>query len=107
MNASDQPLFDDSDALYEHLLRVYDDYRTARMNQKYYARRLSTYKRLNLTFEGALGVGTSGTIGSLAIWQTAIGTFAWALIAGATAIIAVLKPIIPISKELNDTVNYM
>jgi hypothetical protein len=70
------------------------------LNRKYYACRLTTYRRWNLAFEIALAVGTSGTIGAWAIWKNGDGQYVWTFIAGAAAILALLKPILTLPKQI-------
>jgi hypothetical protein len=60
----------------------------------YYAHRLTICRRWNAAFEIILAFGTSGTIGTWAIWKTGAGGYAWLIIAAVTALVAdVLKPI--------------
>lgn len=82
------------------LLEIYDLYRTVLLNRKYYARRLDLTKKMNLWLEICLAVGTSGTIGAWAIWKTGYGQYIWIVIAGGAAILAVIKPIVQLSKGI-------
>ena len=86
--------------LRERLLQLYRTYRTALLNRKYYACRLTTYRRWNLSLEIALAVGTSGTIGAWAVWKDGDGKYAWTIIAGLAAVLAVLKPILALPKQI-------
>lgn len=79
---------------------LYDSYRTALLNRKYYAHRLLVYQRWNLILELAVAVGTSGAIGAWAIWKQGVGRNAWAFLAGLAALIAVVKPIIQLPKRI-------
>ncbi|HJR07652.1 MAG TPA: hypothetical protein VJ842_10360 [Pyrinomonadaceae bacterium] len=77
----------------DELKRFYDAYRDAYMNEKYYARRLTRFRRLNDTYEAALAIGASGTIGSWQIWNTSgLGGKLWAAFGGVVALMVVLKP---------------
>lgn len=80
------------------LKQIYDHYRTVLFNQKYYAHRLTTVKRWNLSLEILLAIGTSAAIGTWVIWDTGIGEKFWPLIAGASAVLAILKPILQLPK---------
>ena len=84
----------------ELLKQIYDAYRTALMHSRYYAYRLKTYKRWDKILEIALAVGTSGTIASLTIWKTGYGEYTWAIIAGLSAFLAILKPILNIQNDI-------
>jgi len=86
--------------LRERLLQLYRTYRTALLNRKYYACRLTLYRRWNLGLEIALAVGTSGTIGAWAVWKNGTGQYLWTFIAGAAAILALLKPILALPKQI-------
>ncbi len=79
---------------------LYDAYRTALLNRKYYADRLVTRQRWNLALEVILAVGTSGTIGGWAIWKQGVGPGVWAAVAGFVALIAILKPLLQLSKAI-------
>jgi hypothetical protein len=79
---------------------IYDEYRNALMRSKYYAYRLKTYKTYNKLLEIVLAVGTSGVVGALAIWQTGYGKDAWAVVAGLSAILVIIKPIINLQDKI-------
>jgi len=89
-----------NDMLISRLKRIYDDYRTALMNTKYYAHRLRTYRRWNLTIECCLAIGTSGAIGAWAIWNDSIGMHIWAVMTGCVTLLAILKPILQFSAHI-------
>lgn len=94
-----EPPIDDNK--FEGLSRkIYDDYRTALLNQLYYACRLARYKRYNLVYEIVIALGTSGTIAAWYAWQTGVAKQAWALYAGVVAILTVIKPIVNLPKEI-------
>ncbi|HEY0323796.1 MAG TPA: hypothetical protein VGC66_22780 [Pyrinomonadaceae bacterium] len=80
--------------------KIYDDYRTALLNQLYYACRLARYKRYNLLYEIILALGTSGTIAAWYAWRTDTGKIAWAFYAGVVAILTVIKPIVNLPREI-------
>jgi hypothetical protein len=84
----------------DELRRFYDFYRTAYLNEKYYARRLTKFSRLNDTYEAALAVGASGTIGSWQIWNSAgVGGKVWAAFGGVVALLVVLKPFFRLAQK--------
>src|SRR3954451_6385755 len=68
---------------------VYDDYRKARLNVKFYGRKLGRLQATNLVMELSIAVGRSGVIAALAIWKTDQGKFWLALIAAIAAILGV------------------
>ena len=74
---------------------VYDLYKTARLNVKYYAQRLSDIERTNFVIELVIAVAapTSAVTG---IWllKTEVGQEVWKYIAALAALSAVLKPLL-------------
>jgi len=86
--------------LRNQLREVYNLYRTVRLNCKYYGHRLELYKKINLALECTLAITTSSTIGAWAMWKTGPGVYVWAIIAGVSAILAVMKPILHLPKEI-------
>ena len=89
-----------TDELRPTLIEVYNLYRTALLNRKYYARRLAGWRWWNMVCEVAIALGTSGTIATWAVWKTGLGEYAWTFVAAFTAILAVLKPIIQLTKGI-------
>ncbi len=87
------------DELRNRLIQIYDEYRTALLNGKYYARRLALYRNLDLWSEIVAALGTSSAIGSWALWKTTFGANGWTLLAGAAVIVSLLKPIPPVRQE--------
>lgn len=80
---------------------LHNEYRTALLNRKYYGCRLARFQTLNKWFEGLIAVGASGSgVAGLALWKTETGVYVWGAISGASIILAVLKPIIGLSKEI-------
>jgi hypothetical protein len=84
----------------EFLSDLYDSYRTSLMNMKYYGLRLSAFQRLNLMLELVVAIGASASVAGWAIWKIASGSVVWAVIAGTSALLAVIKPIAQISKQV-------
>jgi len=72
---------------------VYDNYRTVRLNVKYYAERLEKFVRWNMTFEIGIAISAPGSVVS-GLWflKNETGIVAWQCIAAVTAILAFLKP---------------
>lgn len=84
----------------DRLKQVYDKYRNLHMSRDYYACRLALYQRYNLVYEIALAVGTSGAVGAWYIWQTATGMVTWAVVGGLISVLAVIKPILQLPKQI-------
>ncbi|MCX5999623.1 MAG: hypothetical protein NTU41_08560 [Chloroflexi bacterium] len=89
-------------ALYDRVKALNDAYREALMNRKYYGYRLSRVKARSLCMDIVIAVGTSSAIAAWAIWKsTSAGANAWAALAGLATLLAVLKPILNLSKEVD------
>ena len=83
------------------LRRVYDNYRAVWMSRDYYACRLDYLQKCNLWYEIVVAIGASGSaVSGWYVWQTQAGAFVWALIAGAAALLAILKPILQLPKQI-------
>jgi hypothetical protein len=79
---------------------IYDRYRTAQMNRKYYAQRLTTTSRYNTAYEGILALGASTSIAAWTLWKTDVGQRVWAIFGGAVAILVVLKPLFGLPRRI-------
>jgi hypothetical protein len=78
-----------------------DTYRTELLNRLYYGYRLARVKRWNLVLEIVVAIGTSSAIGAWVVWQkTETGEIVWAILAGAAALVAILKPILQLPKKV-------
>lgn len=88
-------------ALYDCVRAVNNTHRTALMNRKYYGYRLSGIRRLSITLEIVVAIGTSSAVGAWVIWKTtSTGETAWAILAGLAAVIATIKPFINLSRQI-------
>ena len=90
----------DDDSIATELLGLYDLYRNALMNEKYFGNRLEFYRRANRAIEILLAITASGAVGSWAVWDTTLGTYVWKALGALSAILAIVKPIIQLSKQV-------
>jgi hypothetical protein len=75
--------------------QVYDEYRTARLNAKYYGVLLERARRGNLLMESLIALAASSSaISGWGLWQTPSGRTLWSLLAGTAAVLAILKPLL-------------
>lgn len=83
---------------------IYDAYRIAALNKKYYGRRLASYRRLNFWIEIAIAIGTTGSggIAGLAIWGTLPGSYMWLVLSGIAAVLAVVKPVLQLADRIEN-----
>ncbi|MBV9068281.1 MAG: hypothetical protein JO231_06195 [Acidobacteria bacterium] len=79
---------------------VNDEYRTAALNRKYYGCRLQTVKRQNLTCEILLAFSSSSAVAAWSLWQTETGSLAWKILSAVAAIIAIVKPLLALDKDI-------
>jgi hypothetical protein len=86
--------------LRSNLRRVYDSFRTALFNRKYYACRLQRHRQANMWLECVLAIGTSGTVAGLSIWHGGVGKVVWAVFGGLVALTSVLKPVVGLPKSI-------
>jgi hypothetical protein len=83
------------------LTQIYDAYRSALLNRKYYGCQLDFYRKLNRTTDIVLAIATPGMVGGWAIWHTTTGQTLWAVIAGGVSLLAAVKPIFNWPKEID------
>jgi hypothetical protein len=82
---------------------VYDKLRTARLNVKYYSRRLQTLERINFFLELVLlASAPSSAIAGLWFWDQPLGKVAWQYFGIVAAIAAVLKPLLSLTKRIKE-----
>ena len=87
--------------LTEEVIAVYDQYRMALLNLKYYGAKLAKTRNHNFWLEFILAVAASGVVGSWAIWQDkALGSMVWAGFAGFTTLLAIAKPLLQLGSEI-------
>ena len=80
---------------------VYDLYRTAKLNVKYYLCKLSSVEKINFTMELILLItAPSSAIAGLWFWETPYGQDAWQYLGVVSAIVAVLKPSLSLTKRI-------
>ncbi|WP_250528807.1 hypothetical protein [Caballeronia sp. ATUFL_F1_KS4A] len=82
---------------------VYDKLRTARLNVKYYCRRLQRLERIIFTLDVILLVAApSSAIASLWFWDTPAGRIAWQSLSVVAAIIATVRPIFHLTRRVKE-----
>lgn len=81
--------------------RVNNAYRTSLLNVKYYGYKLKWATRFNLFAEITIAVTSAGGVSGWAIWSTKGGASIWATVVGLAALLAVLKPILPLSRNIS------
>ncbi|MDP1993128.1 MAG: hypothetical protein Q8K00_19095 [Syntrophales bacterium] len=80
---------------------VYDKLRTARLNVKYYSRRLQSIERINFVMELVLlASAPSAAIAGLWFWDQPLGKVVWQYFGVVAAITALLKPLLNLPKQI-------
>jgi hypothetical protein len=74
---------------------LYNHYRDACLNQKYYGHRYVHVERWNKGVEIAIAIGSAtSAIGAWPLWQSSVGKVIWAGVAAISTTLAVVKPFI-------------
>ncbi len=82
---------------------VYDKLRTARLNVKYYSRRLQTLERQNFLIELVLlATAPSSAVAGLWFWEAEYGKVIWQYFGIVAAVTAVLKPLLNLTKRIKE-----
>lgn len=82
---------------------VYDMLRSARLNVKYYERRLERLEHLNFIIELVLlASAPSSAIAGLWFWDTEIGKMIWQWFGVIAAIAVMLKPLLSLTKRIKE-----
>lgn len=80
---------------------VYDAYRDSKLWVLYYSEKLDRHKRLNSFIEIILAITTSSSaVAALWLWDTALGREIWKYVLAASAILAIIKPIIKLTEKV-------
>lgn len=79
---------------------VYDEYRTARLNAKYYTEKLRRTTRSNFLIELLLALSSSSAVAAIWLLQTPVGELAWKVLGPVAAILAVYRPVAKLSDKL-------
>jgi hypothetical protein len=90
----------DTKLLEGQLTLVYDLYRTARLNRKYYGDRLAAYQKWNTFVELIVALGTSTAIGGLVFLQIGLGKTVLASIGVLAVVIGVVKTSLQLSQKI-------
>lgn len=91
----------DYEALRAELSVMYDAYRNAAMNEKYYANRITHLTNWNRYYEIILAIGTSTAILSWAVWDINSTAKAFrAVFSGLITLLAIIKPFLKMPEDI-------
>lgn len=79
---------------------VYNEYRTSRLNVRYYERQLSSLRFKNYLLEFVLAFSVSSGVMGLWWWETVLGGYIWKALVTLAAFLAVLKPLVRLSDQV-------
>ena len=80
---------------------VYNEYRTARLNVKYYSRELKKVRKESILLQSFLAVtAPSSAIAGLWFWETELGNRIWQILGIGSAFAAVLLPFFSFPKRI-------
>jgi hypothetical protein len=82
---------------------IYDEYRNVLLYKYYYGMRLVTYRKFNGLMEFFISIGATGSgVAGLAVWQSDYGRLAWAILSGASIVLAVSKPLLKFGEKIEN-----
>jgi len=96
---AEENMFDEG-AMFNPVRDLYFQYRTVCLNRKYYGYRLQAIRGWDKFFEIVIAIGTSSVVGGWSLWHAGIGSTIWAVLGGLTALVAVIKPFLQFSKQV-------
>jgi hypothetical protein len=82
------------------VIDVYNQLRTARLNVKYHEAKLRRWRRLNFWMELLIAISASSTAASAWFFQGTLGTCLWKFLTGATAMLAIAKPMLKLPDKI-------
>jgi hypothetical protein len=93
----------DLDPLREELRIIYNKYRSALLNLKYYGCKVDRISFRNKIFEAIIAIGASSSgVAGFALWKSDQGKYIWAAISGASILLSVIKPIVGYSSDIEE-----
>jgi hypothetical protein len=81
---------------------VYDEFRTTRLNIKYYTVLLNTLQQRQNVIDIAIAISAPGSaIAGFVFWNSDLGHWVWQVFAVVAALLAIIKPIIKINDQID------
>jgi len=82
---------------------VYDEFRTAKLNVRYYESKLKKLSRWNSLTEWILAISASSSVAGLWLWENLIGGYAWKAVGTLAVVLAVGRPVLNITEKIKTT----
>lgn len=76
---------------------VYNLFRTARLNSKFYTHEFNRLKNLNFRMEILIAVSTSSSAATVWLFSTALGEIVWQTLGSIAALLAIIKPFLKLT----------
>jgi hypothetical protein len=84
---------------------IYDAYRTALLNRKYFDRMRSRYRSLITSADVVIAIGAGSAsygIASLAIFGTLPGKYVWLVVSAVATVLSAIKPVLKIGDKIDN-----
>src|SRR5690606_5566481 len=91
-----------SDRMRHPVWNVYDEYRTARLNVKYYSCQLAVLQKRNFWVEVVLAASSSSAIAGLWLFQTLAGVVVWKMLGSVAAVLAIYQPLAKLTEHIRN-----
>lgn len=79
---------------------VYDEFRSARLNVRYYESKLKKLSNWNTLTEYILAISISSSVAGLWLWENIIGGYVWKALGALAIFLAVGKPILNLTEKI-------
>lgn len=80
---------------------LYDLWRTAKLNEKYYAARSDFLQKINICMDITIAVtAPGGTISAITLWSTPVGAILWKVLLVIAAVVGILKPLLHLTDSI-------
>jgi hypothetical protein len=80
---------------------LHNEYRTTRLNLKYYAAQLTSTERWNSGMELTLAATASGSgLTALSVIKTPVGSVVWGTLTAASALLSVARPVLKLTERI-------
>lgn len=85
--------------LRQRLVNLYNTYRNAAFNRRYYGARLHRFRQYAFWMDMVVALSTSSAIGSWAVWRKE-GQVAWVTISALSAVLAAVRPVLKLPSKI-------
>ena len=90
----------DESCEYHPVWDVYDEFRTARLNVRYYELELKKLSKWTVFTEYILAISVSSSVTGLWLWENVIGGYVWKALGAIAIFLAISKPILNFTEKI-------